>query len=244
MQELIEKIFAEHDFAEAQRKDNSYFYSKKSDNDIEYFLVDFIDAEDLKGYIEGDKASNIFTLFEENRNKKNDVEKNTSLILCVKVDNIKTGIHAIKNDILAIEENDYWFKKYTIVYTDNALPAPNTETDIIEQLNKQILDSGVFQVYKDNIYVNEQYFLTIQLYLKLPFLIVPTQSQVNYRTISEILALKLTGDDIELQEKIKDLEDIDSTEFWDTLKSSVLDTTASDDFMQQFINKFSTDAEA
>ncbi|GEM_PF-2602797 len=244
MQQLIEKIFKEHDFALPQRKGDSYFYCKNGDNDVEYFLVDFINAEDLKGYLESNKAENMFALYEENRIQKNDIEKNTSLVLCIKVGNIKEGIQAIKNDILNIEENDYWFKKYTLIYSDEATRDLITESNILEQLNNSILDTEVFKAYKDDIYLNEQYFVIIQLFLKLPFLIVPTQTQANYRTITDILALKLTDTDINLRETIRTVEEIDSSEFWDSFKSNLLDSTTNDDMIRQFINQFSTDAEA
>ncbi|TRW21976.1 hypothetical protein FMM05_19515 [Flavobacterium zepuense] len=242
MRDLIIKTFAEQGFKTPQSKDHAYFFEKEQEDKIEYYLVDFIEGRDLKGYLESQSGQTMFALFEENRKEKGDVEKNTSLVLCIKVSKIDTDLQAIKNEILAIEENDYWFRKYTIIYTDTGIFIPNDSEPIVVQLNRLLLEEGRFKSYKSDIYKDEIYFLAIQMFIKLPFLLISQQSQINYRSIYELMKEQLTEDEMMFRENLRTFEELDNEEGWKVISAQALDSSGSDDLLRSFIIKFGANA--
>jgi len=241
MKALINNIFAEHGFSR-MGGENAIFFEKDIQDRQEYFLVDFIDATQFKGYLQGEQGSEVFALFEEHKKRKKDIEKNTSLLLCIRLDTMAGDIAGLKNGILDFEENEYWFKKYTLVYTDASVPQPAEGASVMEHFNTLLLDNERFSSYKENSYADETYFLGIQLFLKLPFLAVPQHDQVNYRTISEILKDKLSEAEILFMEKLRTLEGMDAEGYWENIRAASLETGGEEEMIQAFMNKFRTDA--
>lgn len=242
MEELIEIIFTENGFVESGRKDSVIFYKKQDEQKKEYYLVDFINPEDLSDFMNKEKANNIFELFEEQKKQGVDIEKNTSLLLCVRLNNIKNDISAIKNDVLFIEEDDFWFKKYVITYSDGSVPdAPVTGT-YLEYFNQFLLDNDTFREYKNDVYLNEKYFLVIQLFLKLPFLNVPINTENNFNTIEDILSQQLSTIEMQFAVNVISIEGLEDAEYWERLKSNCMANTDTDDLIKEFFDKFEHDA--
>lgn len=242
MESLLNKIFIDHGFNQPIKGSHVHFYEKKDAEKQEYYLIDFIEPLGLNNYIESDSTSEVFKLFDDQKKEKKDVEKNTSLIICVKVKNIKDEIGKIRNNILSIEEDDYWFKKYIIVYSDSSIPVITDIIDIKDYFNKLLLDNEVFTDYKNDIYLNEGYFLTIQLFLKLPFLNVPIQTQNNYRSIENILAQQLSEAELNFSNKLRSMVDVYSDEYWETLKINCATTNATNEIVKKFFDQFESNA--
>ena len=95
-------------------------------NSNEFFLIQEYDKEMLQSNIE--KNVNFFTCkqtdklvydFEKIQNQK--IKKNTSLFITVKVDNLEKAYNEFKNITMKIEEDEYYFRKYVIFYTEDGL---------------------------------------------------------------------------------------------------------------------------
>lgn len=242
MEDLLNRLFTDHGFNEPVSRGNALFYEKQDGKKPEYYLVNFVSPNALKGYMEGESAANVFDLFNQQTKEKQDVEKNTSLIICVQVDNIKQHIVGIKNDILLIEEDDYWFKKYIIVYSKESLP-PNIDTTNFKDYFEALLTNNqLFKQYKEGMYNNEEYFLTIQLFLKLPFLNVPINSTNNYHSIEQLLEQLLTPNEMQLFYKLRELEDLYSDDYWEQLKHGCVSTTGANEIVNAFLKQFESNA--
>lgn len=242
MDNLIEIIFTANGFIESARKESARFYKKQDEQKKEYYLVDFINPADLTDFMRKEKANNIFELFEEQKKEGVDIEKNTSLVLCVRLNNIKSDISAIKNDILLIEEDDFWFKKYIITYSDASIPNAPVSGNYLEHFNELLLDNETFREYKNDVYLNEKYFLVIQLFLKLPFLIVPINTQNNFNTIEDILSQQLSTIEMQFALNLKDIEGLEEAEYWERLKNNCIANTDPDDLIKEFFDKFENHA--
>jgi hypothetical protein len=238
MKELLKNIFAVNGFSERKINGDTYFFEAKDSKKSEYYLIDFIESDKIKGYLNTDALESVFTLFNDQKKEKQDIEKNTSLIICLRLNNIKEDIEGIRNDILRIEEDDYWFKKYVIVYSDNSLPQPTDGIDYIEYFNGLLADSERFKEYKSDIYQNEGYYLAIQIFLKIPFINVPVKITSSYRSIEDLVAEKLSATEKDLLYKLRSLSDINDPAFWEVIKSdSVLagnGSTSINDFLDRF----------
>lgn len=242
MDELIEIIFNENGFIESGRKESAYFYKKKDEEKKEYYLVDFINSDDLVDFMDREKANNLLELFEEQKKLGKDIDKNTSLLLCVRLNNLKNDISSIKNALLRIEEDDFWFKKYVITYTEASLPDVPVTGTYQDYFNQFLLDNETFKEYKNDVYLNEKYFLIIQLFLKLPFLNVPINTQNNFNTIEDILERQLSTIEMQFAMHLKSIQGLDDPEYWDKLKNNSISNTDTDDLINDFFDKFELNA--
>ncbi|MES2131214.1 MAG: ABC-three component system middle component 1, partial [Bacteroidota bacterium] len=80
------------------------------------------------------------------------IEKNSSLIVLVKCANINS-IANLQQQILLFEEDEYFFKKYVILYTDNSI-LELTVNPIIPQLRTKVNDNEKFNQFAAQGYVS------------------------------------------------------------------------------------------
>jgi hypothetical protein len=98
------------------------------------------------------------------------IEKNSSLIVLVKCSSIE-AIANLQQQILLFEEDQYFFKKYVILYTDTSINGL-TATPLIPELRTKVNDSQTFNRFAREGYQPEiaEYLVVMQLFIKLPFL--------------------------------------------------------------------------
>ncbi|MGE6579129.1 ABC-three component system middle component 1 [Paenibacillus xylanexedens] len=101
-----------------------------------------------------------------------DMDKNLSLIVCVKRNNLFPDpiLHKV---IFDIEEDPYFFKKYVLTYSDtqvDLLLENKGDTPIIKHLYLVLNDDDLFQKHKNDPYEETEYNLISKLFIKLPFL--------------------------------------------------------------------------
>jgi len=79
------------------------------------------------------------------------------------------------NKIMAIEEDEYYFRKYVIFYTENGLSKikPNTQflLDYIQSEDSE--NKSLFDKFEENMFFDDAYFIAMQLIIKLPFISLP-----------------------------------------------------------------------
>lgn len=98
------------------------------------------------------------------------IEKNSSLLVLVKCANIN-AIENLQQQILLFEEDEYFFKKYVISYTDNAITGL-TSNPLLPELRTKVNNIAKFNQFATQGYRSEiaEFLVILQLFIKLPFL--------------------------------------------------------------------------
>lgn len=140
------------------------------------------------------------------------LEKNSSLIILVNAMDIKI-IEQLQAQILLIEEDQFYVKKYVIVYTENALEK-NSDVVTNEQLQKAVNNKTIFQNILTSGFIqeNEDYILLLQIFIKLPFLALKFNEE-EFITLEEKLKTKLGSHYNTYQELLSSYEQIENLDF-------------------------------
>lgn len=241
MRQTLIDIFHYHNFVSPESKREILFFEKSDSIDLEYFIVDFIESNELAHYLLSTRGTDLLTFFENKCKEKDDIEKNTSLILCVKVNSFAKEVPILSNHILNVEEDEYWFKKYVLIYSCDAVGQLSSVTGTLKDI---ILDNTRFNLFRNDIYADDLYYLAVQLYLKLPFLNVPESAVENYRPIEEIISQNLNTAEQLLLIKFRQNDVIFDSQYFDRLKIAALNPVQSDTFIDDFFKIFEKDNEA
>lgn len=231
MKQTIQSIFSERRFEQARDLENIFFYHSPTGGRSEYYVVDFISAADLQAY-DAERAHEVIM---SNKNAFHDVEKNSSLILCVEFNDLQNQYYQYKNAMLKIEEDEFWFKKYLLPYTDAAVQHFNMEAAIIPQLNELVLKETQFNAFRQNIFTGEAFFLAIQCFLKLPFLAFTPVLSADFVTIEQTMQSQLSTWELSmLYEKITPFDN--NAEDWETRKVTALNARSNE--FDEFLNNY------
>lgn len=185
MKKIIKKIFEESGFKENNLSTNKIsFYEKK---DKEYFLISNYSEQDVTDFFSSDKTNGIISLFDNLKKQRTDIEKNTSLLILFKVNSF-SEVEKFKNQIFRIEEDEYFFRKYIICYTNESIIDLKVEPQLSRvMLNEKLGDDNSFKKFEKNKYFSDEYFLIMQLFVKLPFLKLEIQPN-DFTNIKEIIS--------------------------------------------------------
>lgn len=218
----IKKIFQEKKyFLEEDSNEEILFFWKK----WEYFLISKYNKSELKEFFESEKTNSLIKIFENKKKNFKDIEKNTSLIILLKVDDLKKDFNELKNQIMKIEEDEYFFRKYIIIYDEvwqNEVIEINNHVELNEELNKINLE----EFRKDN-FEKSKWYLIIQLFIKLPFLKVEVK-ELKLDNLLENINKKIKKNELEelnnfILEKDYLTENENSEDFFDNLENRILD---------------------
>jgi hypothetical protein len=171
-------------------------------NNNEFFIIQEYDVEELES--SGDKTQNFFTCEKTNqlisefeKIQDNKIKKNTSLFVSVKVNNIKEVYERFKNIAMRIEEDEYYFRKYIIFYTDEGLDKLNPDIqDLLQFVQNNGDDSeeeSLFDKFEGNMFFDDSYFIAMQLIIKLPFISLP-HSDKPFATIEDKIKLRMESE--------------------------------------------------
>jgi hypothetical protein len=183
MNELLSKLFRIEDYSQIDhdglshylKGDQAHFFvielkedelknlglrSKDDDGDIKIKLI--TDAISFKAFIE-----HFDQIVKSNYAS---AEKNSSLLIITKVDSLEK-IDDYKQQILLVEEDENYLKKFVLLYTDKALKSID-ENISLDSLQESVLNKDLFDSYYNNGYKPEleDYLFLLQLFVKLPFL--------------------------------------------------------------------------
>jgi len=165
--ELVKRILLEYDYHEDEGDGKIGFFSKK---DEDYYMVADYSKTELANFSENETTLKAYDLMSKYKDVYPDLSKNTSLFVCVNVDDYESFVKDQRNEVYSIEEDPYVFRKYVILYsTNNQNSLMLKTTDEILDLAQRI-DS--FNEYEDRLtrYSNSDYFLALQILIKVPFL--------------------------------------------------------------------------
>lgn len=130
------------------------------------------------------KTEQLISEFEKIQDNK--MKKNTSLFITVKVENLEKEYERLKNIAMRIEEDEYYFRKYVIFYTEEGLNKlkPNVEY-LLDYINSESPDEkSLFDKFEENMFFDDAYFVAMQLIVKLPFISLP-RSDTHFETIED-----------------------------------------------------------
>lgn len=176
MNEIVKRIFTESSHEENTTEDGITYFSYK---DITYyFLLELEQMEfggirkfaDLEDNLKYKKLKSNFDKL-VTQGKSNTIEKNSSLIVMIKCDSLQ-GIETYQQQIFLLEEDEYFFKKYVVVYSEKSIKDLKQVENIIPLLQEKVDQEGMFEEYRNKGYQVEleEYLITLQLFIKLPFL--------------------------------------------------------------------------
>ena len=196
MKKKIKKIFEENNF-EVSQIEETYFYSLK--NIDEYYLTCFLNKEELKK--NDDDNFEFWDKYVSPLQEKGGViEKNTSLIIFLKLDKLdELREEELKNKIFQIEEDEYFFRKYVVAYTDQSFQKLNEDGLTEEKLSKKLKNESKFKEFQVDNYSNDEYYLIMQLFVKLPFLSFQSKNDNAFQSLRSLIE-----DDDEINKKLKE----------------------------------------
>lgn len=161
----------------------------------------FIEIDSLKAFISSEKEDYNFAYFHTSNKREGfyhqRFNKNVSLILLMQVDSIEVD-EKIKRQILEIEEDPYYFKKYVLTYTSGQLDDFNKmlEQKTIDELSDLVLGLD-FEEFKKNPYSDSYANLLLSIYIKIPLLTVPHDAS-PLPDLTKAIVNKHGGEDGEL----------------------------------------------
>lgn len=172
MKAVIKEILSQTGFENMQlvADNDNCLFSKNIDKNIFYMLNFYNSINDFKERFKQDqnKAFNFIC----NRENSNELKKNTSMIVFIKVKDT-AQMNEMQSEILELEEDIYFFKKYVLLYLEEEIEELKTKVEsknISEFMKATINDEELFEEFK----VEEKlsfYSLILKLYIKMPHLI-------------------------------------------------------------------------
>lgn len=169
MKTLITQIFLENNFKESDA-DKGLVFFERDDPFNEYYLLDLVEGSDWKGdYYQSKLDERVIPFFERVAKGAPDIYKNTSLIVCVRLDRLEdAGKSDFRRHSMSIEESPSYFRRYVIPYIESASPS-FLGPQIQDIVSRKINDSQKFNAFSENGFSDPEYHLAMQLATKLPF---------------------------------------------------------------------------
>ena len=154
MYKILHNIFMESKLVKSEKSTESIsFYFKENQ---QYYIVVEYSVEEFKDFFDSTKTDSIISFFDDRKKESGDIQKNSSIIICVKVDNLKKEFRELNNQIMKIEEDEYFFKKYVIVYTENSVRDLKTKDNIVATLQDRLSNITNFDQFQENNFFNDE----------------------------------------------------------------------------------------
>ena len=163
-------------------------------NKHEFFLIQCFEMEEIKDFFKTDKLDYLISEFQKLDDEK--IKKNTSLFILIKVYDIHQFYNNYLNTIVAIEEDEYYFRKYIIFYTDEGLNDLDPDVQYLLHIVQNHIDDfeeSLFDKFEKNMFFDDSYFIAMQLIIKLPFISLP-HSDKPFATIEDKIKLRMESE--------------------------------------------------
>lgn len=235
MKNVLGKIFNEAGYDEYKNDTDTYFL--RTDG-IENYIVSEYSKEDFDNFFESKQTDNIIKVFEEWKLENEDVKNNTSMLICVEINELDENKYNYKNQIMIIEEDEYYFRKYVLIYTAKSIENLSVENNVCKEIRRVISDDKRFKDYEKEAYKDDEFFVAIELMIKLPFLKLDMKQQ-TFKSLDKKIESKLKEDiSAECMEGLEKLllEFKDPTYLEDLKKSFVNENT--EERLEKFFSMF------
>lgn len=175
MIELLTKIFIETEHLQIKNEARIIHFSQK---DLTHYFVlnlpysELLKLKSLPSFRDrNEDYRRLKKEFDRVINKEStSAEKNSSLIILVEVDSLGL-LEKCKQQIFLLEEDENYFKKFVILYSQSALHGLLGDISI-ETLQEKVSNQTFFEEFFNKGYSTdlEEYLFLLQLFIKLPFL--------------------------------------------------------------------------
>ncbi|NQK94698.1 hypothetical protein HO498_10655 [Streptococcus suis] len=199
-----------NDFLHTMMESEGYVPSESTslkifENSYEFFIFEDFTIDELKDFFNSEKLDCVISEFQKLDDDK--VKKNTSLFILIKVNNIQEVYKQYLNKIMIIEEDEYYFRKYVIFYTEDGLSKiePNSQFLLDYIQSEDSKNESLFDKFENNMFFDDAYFITMQLIIKLPFISLP-HSNDHFEAVED--RIKSRMETLELVEKEQQVNDI------------------------------------
>lgn len=232
MNEIMNKLFEQYNFAKTWEEDNKMFYVNTDKNVVSYFILNYIDCTNIldkeeliraeldkleEEYIdaESDKKGIKYSIINSFKTMQeiSQIDKNTSAIYIVKFSE-ENMLTKYRNLIYSIEESPNYFKRYILPYTKKQVVglknvlSDYSDKNIVEILSELAdVEENYYSLMNGTNY-NSVYELVIRLFSKIPFL--------QYK-------FKATSDDISLEKMVKDALADDLVKYDEAIKANKIE---------------------
>ena len=192
-------------------------------NDSEFFILKEFDKKNFLLFYKDEELNQFISDFQSIENNK--IIQNTSLIILLNVDDLEVFYRNNLYKIMQIEEDEYYFRKYVVLYTNEGLSKLESNTkfllDYIQGQDSK--DRSLFDKFENNMFFEEAYFIAMQLIIKLPFISLP-HANGNFEMIEDRIKLQIKKEYmIESEEKVNQiLEKLDSIDIKYLLEDSAI----------------------
>lgn len=177
-------------------------------NNNEFFIIQDYDVEELQSsrdikinFFTCDKTNQIIHEFEKIQDNR--IKKNTSLFIVVKVENLEKDYYILKNIAMRIEEDEYYFRKHVIFYTEGGLeklkPCAQYLLDYIQD-NGDNVEESLFDKFENNMFFDDSYLIAMQLIIKLPFISF-SHSNDHFETVEDRIETRIKTEELIAQER-------------------------------------------
>ena len=205
MNDFLDNIMRSSGYSQIENP-NLYLFGNKH----EFFLIEQFCIGEIQNFFKTDKLENLISQFQKLDNDK--IKKNTALFVLIKVDNIHQFYNQYLNTIVTIEEDEYYFRKYIIFYTQEGLKKLNPDTKFLLQYVQDNIDDSdeenLFDKFEKNMFFDDSYFIAMQLIIKLPFISLP-HSEDHFEMIEDIIKSRIeTAELVEQEQQVNQILDL------------------------------------
>lgn len=210
LERVIQNIFSENGFIESESLNNDFFETvnfrfRKNENRIEYFIIASISHNNFLGITQ----DNFSELYKAIKNIKTDpeVDKNTSLIICVSIDK-KADLLAVERKELTCEENPFFFKKYVLTYDETIAEKvfskvlKEEKKNIVSYIEKIIYDPMKFTQFKSNTTNHEEFLLLSKIIMKVPIIPIKIPNINSISSLSKMIDENITNKKLTRAQKL------------------------------------------
>lgn len=181
MKTIVNDIFQKHGYTLQQLPEGNLFSFPRDTGKISFWLV--IEKNDLEIL---DHQNEYFKACKKAIDS-NDIDKNTSLLILVKVPE-SVEFKQLKEQILTIEEDPYQFKKLVLFYSENELESLKYKIDdALEEplpfIEQNIIAAENFSIYKTNPTQFSWQSLIYRITHKIPFIKINVEQDNNLQSL-------------------------------------------------------------
>src|SRR5699024_8160059 len=194
-------------------------------------------------FFTSDKTNKIINTQGEINGKNEDINKNTSLVIYVKTNDLEEFFLKYKRIIYKIEEDEFYFRKYVIAYTEDSIKKIKKSKVVGHRIKEILLDSERMYQFEKIYYEDEEFYLVIQLYVKLSFLIYEIEDK-PYISIRKNIMNNIVNQGLSNKYQLisswidKDLSILnDEEEYLKQLKDSFLNTEKDEEILLNFFDR-------
>ncbi|WP_149277646.1 ABC-three component system middle component 1 [Pareuzebyella sediminis] len=212
MYDLLINLFKQTEHQQINNDTEALHFTKE--DRVHYFVLEirYEDFSELKSISSFWETNEAYKKFKKEFDRivvedSSTAEKNSSLIVLVKVDSLEK-LERHKQQILLLEEDEHHFKKFVILYSENALVSISELATSIAALQEKVTENERFEKFFANGYSKEldDYLLLLQLFIKLPILKLKSGGE-SFKPIDQRINETLGEANLEIYKQIRELRE-------------------------------------